>query len=140
MNNFKKCIVLIAVLIFSGFSAQIEVIIENIKTDNGTLYIALYKAGPDFPDKEKRLDGGPVEIKDKKASIKFNNLLAGSYAISTHHDLNSNRKVDKNFLGMPKEPYGFSNNLYGPFGKPDYKKATISVRDDDSISIKIKLR
>lgn len=140
MRIIKFTVVLISVLILSVSAATIVVDITNIKTDEGTLYVALFKPEPDFPNKEKRLMGGPVKIEDKKAFITFSDLPGGDYAISAHHDINSNQEVDKNFLGMPKEPYGFSNNLYGPFGKPDYKKATIKLNNNDSLKISIKLR
>lgn len=133
-------LVLIFVLLSLTFCAEINVIVENIESDNGVMYIGLFKPVPDFPNKNTRITGRPVKIENRNASLKFENIKPGKYAISVHHDVNSNGKIDKNFIGAPKEPYGFSNNLYGPFGKPNYKKATITLNKDESKSITIKLR
>lgn len=140
MKIYKKTFVLIFVLILCSFAAQIQVNIENIQNDSGTLFVGLFKADTGFAKKENRIKGGPVEIINRSASTIYTDIPAGQYAVSTHHDVNSNGKIDKNLMGLPKEPYGFSNNKYGPFGKPDYKKATITVSDSDSLIISIKLR
>lgn len=138
----NKTFTVIIILIFSSllYSAQITVVVENIKKDEGKVFVGLFKPDEDFPKREKRLKGGPVIPKNQKVSMTFTDVTSGEYAISTHHDINSNDAVDKNFMGMPKEPYGFSNNQYGPFGKPDHKKSTIIVKADDTLTVKIKLR
>ena len=43
--------------------------------------------------------------------VSFENIPAGSYAISVFYDLNNNGQLDKNFLSIPKEPYDFSNDI-----------------------------
>jgi uncharacterized protein (DUF2141 family) len=47
-------------------------------------------------------------------------LPVGWYAVSVVHDENNNSVLDANFLGIPKEPYGFSNNPRG-LGKPSFE-------------------
>jgi len=49
-----------------------------------------------------------------------------------YHDLNSNDELDKNFLGIPTEPYAFSNNARG-FGLPPYKKAMFKLDSREKI-------
>jgi len=36
------------------------------------------------------------------------------------HDLNGNGELDTNFVGLPQEPYGFSNNATANFGPPKW--------------------
>jgi len=43
------------------------------------------------------------------------------------HDENGNGKNDRNFLGIPKEPYGFSNNARRKFGPPTWTEAKFAV-------------
>jgi uncharacterized protein (DUF2141 family) len=52
--------------------------------------------------------------------------------------VNDNGKLDKNFIGIPKEPYGFSNDKAGSFGPPDFEDILVEVNEDTTISIKIK--
>lgn len=62
-------------------------------------------------------------------------LKAGSYAIAAYHDANNNQKLDKSFMGVPTENYGFSNNARGTFGPPSLSDQLFALNKDTSISI-----
>lgn len=64
-------------------------------------------------------------------------LPAGKFAVQAFYDENSNHKLDKNLIGVPKEKYGFSNNARGIFGPPDLSAQLIDLPNDKSISIKL---
>jgi uncharacterized protein (DUF2141 family) len=71
-------------------------------------------------------------------SVQFDNLPEGEYAVSVFHDLNSNGKLDSNAVGMPTEPYGFSNNAAGNFGPPSFDAAKIKLdQSKTAISIRV---
>ena len=53
-------------------------------------------------------------------------------------DSNDNKIIDKNFLGIPSEQYGFSNNATGFLGSPSYKDASFNLVDDLDIKISLK--
>jgi outer membrane protein len=55
---------------------------------------------------------------------------AGEYALVVFHDENGNSRLDKNFIGIPKEPMGFSNS-YQPKGPPTYLRARFEVAADE---------
>ncbi|MFT5619008.1 MAG: hypothetical protein ACI85I_002245, partial [Arenicella sp.] len=98
--------------------------IEDIKTDNGYILLILFKGENGFPtqqDKAYTYDG--VKVSDKKAVFTFKNLPSGTYAIAALHDANSNGKLDTNFLGIPKEDFGASNDAKVSFGPPKYQDA-----------------
>ncbi|NOS91716.1 MAG: DUF2141 domain-containing protein, partial [Cyclobacteriaceae bacterium] len=67
--------------------------------------------------------------------VVIDNLPAGTYGISVMHDANSNEKMDSNFIGMPKEGFGFSNNAKGSFGPPSYEKTKLDFNTSKQISI-----
>lgn len=73
-----------------------------------------------------------------KVSVVFENLPDGEYALSAVHDLNTNGQLDSNAIGIPNEPYGFSNDAAGRFGPPSFDDAKISV-DQNKKAITIKL-
>mgnify|MGYP003506400901 CR=1 FL=1 len=71
-------------------------------------------------------------------SVQFDNLPEGEYAVSVFHDLNSNGKLDSNAVGMPTEPYGFSNNAASNFGPPSFDAAKIKLdQSKTAISIRV---
>lgn len=64
-----------------------------------------------------------VKIENRKAEYTFEELPFGEYAIKLFHDENMDGELDTNFLGIPTEDYGFSNNVRGTFGPADYDDA-----------------
>jgi len=52
--------------------------------------------------------------------VRIENLKAGSYGIAIFHDLNGNETLDRNLMGAPIEPFGFSNNPQIRFSAPSY--------------------
>ena len=101
--------------------------VTNFKDNKGTVRIALArsKAELDFVKKPYKL--AETKINDKQAKWVFHDLPYGEYAIKLYHDENGNKVFDTNFLGIPEEGYGFSNNAKGHFGPPDYKQVKFSI-------------
>lgn len=60
--------------------------------------------------------------------LRVRNVKPGSYSIAVFHDTNGNGKLDRNFIGLPREPYGFSNDV-GRRGPPNFDAARIVVRE-----------
>ncbi|WP_109300312.1 DUF2141 domain-containing protein [Aquimarina sp. AU474] len=127
----KHYIVLVFALVLSITSTaqntlqSIEVTITNVQTDEGTIMIGLYNAESNFLNKPYK----SISIKANKGPLKasFKNILEGEYAISLYHDQNNNNELDTNFFGIPKEPYGTSNNAKGRFGPPKWVDAKFLV-------------
>jgi uncharacterized protein (DUF2141 family) len=138
-----KNILLIATFIFSGFlstSAQekhtITLEFEGMKSDKGNLYIAIYNKEENFL--KKPIKGTIVKVENKKATITLKDIPTGIYAVSAFHDANDNKKMDTNFLGIPKEPTGMSNDATGFMGPPKYKDAKFNVTKDTTLTINVK--
>lgn len=73
---------------------------------------------------------------ENKQIIIENLCINENYSIAAFLDENDNGKLDKNFLGIPKEPYGFSKNVKGMFGPPDFEETKIYLdKKDQLISI-----
>ena len=102
----------------------IHVEVLGLHNDTGQVGCSIYSSAPGFPtDPSKALHGTMSPIKDKKATCDFAGLPAGHYAISVMHDENSNGKVDTNFIGIPKEGVGASNDAKGSMGPPKFDDA-----------------
>lgn len=106
------------------------------KYNVGHILIALYDQEKNYMKKSYKNTEAKVE--NGKAFIEFTNLEKGEYAFSLFHDVNDNKKLDSNFLGIPKEPYAFSNNKKGSFGPPKFEVVKFSLTEDQNIKLKIK--
>ena len=137
---------LLASLFITSFSFSTTVLaqhtlrvdISNIKSDKGTIMIALFKGQAGFPkDGSKAIKKTKVTIKDKKATIIFTDLPAGEYAFAILHDENGNNEMDSNMLGIPKEGYGFSTNYKPTMSAPAFDEADFKIEGNTVQKIKI---
>ncbi len=109
----------------------LSVIIINFKSDKGTSVVALYNSGEGFPKSpEKAFKIISIRIVNKQAVANFENLAPGEYGVSVYLDENSNKKMDTNFFGIPKEGVANSNNAKGHFGPPKYSDAKFKFNGD----------
>lgn len=126
------------VMVASQENGTINLTIEfNVtKYNKGSIYLALYNSADTYM--KDGYKSAKTKVIDGKATISFENIEKGTYAFSVFHDVNSNEKMDKNFMGIPKEPYGFSNNKKGKFGPPDFEKVKFELNQDETIQVNIK--
>ena len=72
----------------------------------GKLGVALFqdaKGFPEDPSKALRQQDVDINAQTLSAQVVFRDVPQGVYAVSARHDENMNRKLDKNFIGIPKE-------------------------------------
>lgn len=100
----------------------------NVRTmsDKGVIRCALWSDAKGFPeevlaDSVKRVAAPSVD--KHRATCVFEGVGAGTYAIAVLQDLNDSNSLDKNRLGIPKEPLGFSNNAKIRFRAPTFDEA-----------------
>lgn len=103
-------------------AAGIKVEVTGMRRDNGKLGCSLFNGAEGFPR-----DGSKVfrhlwasPIKNGRGECFFSGVPAGDYAVTVFHDENSNGKFDMNWMGMPLEGYGFSNNIKPRFKAPSF--------------------
>ncbi len=93
----------------------------------GELRIAMFDSKEDYTKEPVFAVVLPVE--GEEVEWKVPDLPYGEYAIAVYHDKNKNGKLDTNFLGIPKEGYGFSNNARGKFGPASWEDAKFSISE-----------
>ncbi len=108
-------------------TGQLQVIIVGLESAEGKVMVGLFASKEDYTSGKAPFKGCPVEIKDRKATCTLADIPYGTYAIKAFHDKNGNGKLDKNFMGIPNEPYGFSNNARGQFGPAKWEDAKFTL-------------
>lgn len=104
----------------------IHVKILSIKNSTGTVACALFESPEGFPTEYLRMATNVMVIKIRKdqARCDFEDIPPGTYAMAVVHDENMNGKLDTNWLGIPTEGYGFSNDAKGLVGAPSFSAAS----------------
>ncbi len=126
-----------AAFISAPGEGSLGISITNIHPVEGELYVALYDCEEDYMKVEESAFRSMVKVEGPEQEVVFREVPEGEYAVAVFQDLNGNGKLDTRKMGIPKEPFGFSNNARGKTGPPKYKKASFRFSGDMQISIRM---
>ena len=113
-------------------AAVLHVRVVNLRNSTGQIICTLFNSPAAFPsDSSKAVGQIAAPIKDDAAVCSFGGLAPGKYALVVFHDENGNGKFDRNWLGLPKEGYAFSNNVRPVFSPPSFKAAAFDYAGGD---------
>jgi len=149
VDNMKNTIIVsfICIIFYSGILSQTKeiesgkyglliVIIKGLENNNGDVQIGLFNSTESYNGKSPKFKGSIIKVKNRTVEWRLENIPFGMYAIKAFHDENSNNEIDTNFLGIPTENYGFSNNARSLFGPPSFEDAKFKF---NSIEMKIEI-
>ena len=110
-------------------SHHIKVSVSGLNSSKGKLLVGLYSQEDSFLVKQYK--SMIASIENESSTLIFKNIPDGTYAVSFVHDANDNGKMDTNFMGIPKEDYGCSNNARGFMGPPKWNDAKFELKGAD---------
>jgi uncharacterized protein (DUF2141 family) len=108
-------------------TANLTLKIKNIEEVKGEILLGIYNNETDYKASENQVWKGSIPVTSEIVEYTFEDLPFGSYAISLIHDVNGNGEFDTNWIGFPKEPFGFSNDAKGKMGPPKFEDAKIDL-------------
>ena len=113
---------------------SLTITINGIRNTNGNLIACVFRDSNGFPtcQKARTAINQSTRVTGSTMTIRFNNLPPGSYVASVQHDEDGNGKLKTNFIGMPKEGIGLSNNSGG---FPRWARSVFRFDGDGAISI-----
>jgi uncharacterized protein (DUF2141 family) len=118
----------------------IHVKVTDIRNSAGTVDCALFDSPVGFPV-EVLLSAKNImviRVRETEARCDFEDIPPGTYALAVIHDENMNGKLDTNFIGIPKEGYGFSNGAKGLLCAPSFSAASLQY-DGGTLNLTISL-
>lgn len=114
---------------FNNADDKLEIKINGARTNNGYILLSLFNASDGFPDKNnKAYRKLQLTLNNNATVAEFKGLPVGEYAVAILHDENNDQKMNTNWVGWPKEGFGFSNNAMGMFGPPSFNKAKVEYK------------
>jgi len=116
---------------------EFTVAVSGLRSARGQLLVCLWRDKAGFPDCAKSTSAQRMAIPVTATSVRFAMPLgaAGTRAITLFHDEDANGRMRQNFLGMPLEGVGISNN---PGGLPGYSKSLVQIAPGSTISIRMR--
>ena len=118
---------------------ELKITVSNISPLEGELYIAVYNSPETYMDTTATAMRKIVTVTGETQTILLKNLSPGNYAIAIFQDLNANGLLDTKGIGVPAEPFGFSNDARGSVGPPEYKDALL-ILDSPTKEITINVK
>jgi len=119
-------------------AGELTVTITDIREAQGSLMVAVVNSDAGWNNQEKPVASRKIAAAKGEMTFKFADLPAGQYAVQVMHDENDNGQPYTNFLGIPSEGYGFSNNP-NVMRRAHFDEARFEVGSDDK-TITIRLR
>lgn len=122
-----------------ALAADIVISVSGVSEARGAVGCALFPDSRGFP-----MDNSGARVlwlpADPKGVIcRYPDLPDGTYAVSVSHDLNGNRRTDTNFLGIPTEAWGVSNNARPTMRAPRFDEAAFKVAGGQSVTLDVRL-
>lgn len=112
---------------------------DGLRSNEGTVKVAITNSKENYKDHKNPFIGLTIPISNKKAVAVIEDLPFGDYAVKAFHDEDGNDMLNTNFLGIPNEDYGFSNDARGMFGPPSWNAARFRLNKEElAINITIK--
>ena len=131
MKHLIFCILLFISVSSFGQNQKLTVYFNNLENSDGKILLLIQD--------ENEKDASKLVLYINKNSSKVTVYLPkGKYGLIAFHDQNGNEKLDTNFIGIPTEYYGFSNNARGFLSKPNYQETLIDLNKDLSITFELK--
>ncbi len=121
---------------------DLRIVATNVQSDAGKLYVWVYDRKDDWLSDRYRTQK-VVTIAGNRVGDRVSVELllpAGEYALSIFQDVDDDGKLKRNFIGIPKEPAGLSNNARPRFGPPKYQDAVFTVTPGTLVEQKIALQ
>jgi uncharacterized protein (DUF2141 family) len=123
----RNAVLLLCSISLNAWAEDLTVEVQHVTPNGGPVMVAVYDKSEDFPSPQKGLAGQAVGAQGESAEAIFHGLAPGRYAVAVYQDLNRNGRLDKNFLGLPTEPYGFSRDARGSLGPPSFDAAAVDI-------------
>jgi uncharacterized protein (DUF2141 family) len=112
--------------------------VTGLRSEKGQVKIAVFNSSEKWLG-EQPIYSSTINVDSQTVTWRINDVPYGDYGVAVFHDENSNGKMDKNVLGIPLEPYGFSNNVRVTFGPPKWEEAKFTVKGSTAeVSIGVK--
>jgi uncharacterized protein (DUF2141 family) len=119
---------------------SIHLHISGIQEARGSLRIAMFDNEESFLNTPNAIYLKVLEVNDTlERKLSIPNLPEGDYAVAVFHDLNKNGRLNTNWLGIPTEPYAFSNDAGRKWKKPGFEDARFSLKEHSKV-VELRLR
>lgn len=137
MKETVLLLCLLSVCSVNASTQKVTIQITGIREQKGNVIIGIYDDAELFGRDGSEIRKLSVPVDSEKVTVTMEGLKEGEYAFAVVHDKNGNGKCDYNMLGIPKESFGFSNNVRPKWKIPSFNDVKVNVEDGTILRIKL---
>ena len=134
---------MLAVVLWAGWAtaprampmADLIVVIDNLRSADGDVRIALWRGADGFTEADAALVTTARPADPGRVYFKFEGLPPGRYAVASYHDENGNGEFDRTWIGLPDEGLGFSNGAWIKLGPPAFEEAAVELTPEPKVIV-----
>ena len=115
----------------------VELNVTSTAAKSAPLHVAVFRTAEDFAA-DNPVVGLVEPMQDGRKTVTVKLPAAGDYVFAAFHDLNDNGKLDRNLLGVPTEPYGFTKEPPSKWRAPEFGEISTSVGSQERANIQLK--
>ena len=119
--------------------SSITVVVSNLASTKSAVKLYFYNLRDKFLKPDGYAFKKVVQPSGQEKIMLPVELSHGEWAVAITQDTNNNDKLDKNFLGIPTEPFAFSNNVRPKLSPPDFNDCKFTVAKSGTV-VTIKLK
>lgn len=117
----------------TGSLANLDLKVD-VADAKGTIYVALFSDKEGY-DEDASSASGAAEVKGEQVAFTFKDLQPGRYAVKAFQDMNGDGELNTSAIGIPTEPFAFSNNAPAGFGPPSFEKAAFQLEAGTTLHV-----
>lgn len=108
----------------------LELQVSNVKKAQGWIWVGIYDSEENFLIKEKAIVKGIEVNATGTVEMKVDSVKFGDCAVAIFHDINGNGEMDRNWLGIPTEPYAFSRKPRSKWRLPRFQEVLFDFKQN----------
>lgn len=116
---------------------EVRLVIAGVRAQRGSVKVAIFTIEDAFPNPSRA--SRTFELAATQATMETRLPMSGCFAIGVYQDLNADGELNRNRLGIPTEPFAFSNNAMGQRGPPSFEQAAVVADGDTPLTVTINL-
>jgi uncharacterized protein (DUF2141 family) len=117
--------IIFVVGVLRASAETLTITVRDIRSSDGDIRISVYNSADSFLVDGQTAATRTLSAQEGDVEIVFAGLKPGTYAAAAFHDENRSGDFDTNFIGIPREGYGFSNGARASLGPPDFEDASV---------------
>jgi uncharacterized protein (DUF2141 family) len=119
-------------------AARLTISVEGVRNAEGVVGVLVFNSPQGWPENvDAAVRAKAVPARAVVTTLAIDDIPRGTYAVVVLHDENKNQKLDRNFVGRPREGWGMSNNPKARASAPSFRRAQIAVRRDMHLRIRL---